>query len=72
MHNYKTSSSHNLHTAASSRQTTVSSLPEVTEFTGVNKITRLRKWSQDKIFITAVHNLINGVNSEVFPSLGTG
>lgn len=63
MHNQKTSSSHNLHTAASSQQTTESSLPEVTEFTGVNEITHLHKRSQDKIFITAVHNLINSINS---------
>lgn len=58
--------------AASSWQTTASSLPEVTGFIGVNKITHLHKWSEDKIFITAVHNLINRVNSEAFPSLGTG
>lgn len=57
--------------AAPSLQTTVSSLPEVSGFAGVNKITHLHKWSEDKIFITAAHNLINRVNSEVFSSLGT-
>lgn len=58
--------------AASSQQTTVSSLPEVTEITGVNKITHLHKRSQDKIFVTTIHNLINSdVSSEVSSSVGT-
>jgi len=57
MHNDKTSSSQNLHMAASSQQTTVRSLPEVTEITGVNKITHSHKQPQDKIFIAATLTL---------------
>lgn len=58
--------------AASSQQTTLSSLPEVTKITGMNKITHFHKRSQDKIFITTIHNLINSsINSRVSSSAGT-
>lgn len=57
MHNYKTSSSQNLHVAASSQQTTVRSLPEVTKITGVNKITHSQKQPQDKTLIAATLTL---------------
>lgn len=71
MHNCKASSSQNLHMAASSQQTTVSSLPEVIEITVVNKITHLNKRSQDEILITAKHNLVNRrVNSDLSSSVG--
>lgn len=57
--------------AASSQQTTVSSLPEVIEITVVNKITHLNKRSQDEILITAKHYLVNRiVNSDLSSSVG--
>lgn len=57
--------------AASSQQTTVSSLPEVIEITVVNKITHLNKRSQGEILITAKHYLVNRrVNSDLSSSVG--